>query len=309
MHQGIAVSTTRPPIGSAPIAEPFKVKRVADVEALVHWAYVDELPLARLSSAEGIWDRIEDIGHGGIDVGHGAAQRYAHFGLPHPDAHLIEAAVGKLPDLTIDWSVEGEAIVGPLASMLKFGPDRKVVDKVGWYDQDSQTGAREVRWTEDEPDRRRDVILVRTLSASMLVHKHAVMGTRPEWHADGARPLQTPARNQNGAAVVGKCYGKDRYEIGAYCPLRWSPSPLEIAVARADYLAWWRGLAMLADCLDLGAHTLTGPAVPEMPWLGPPVAPAAVHRAPARAHARLPLHPSRPSAGPPASKWRPPKRD
>jgi hypothetical protein len=78
-------------------------RREVEVEALLHWTYRDELPQREISSAEGIWDQIAQHGQrGGIDVGHGAAQQYPHFGLPHPDALAIEKVVAALPDARID---------------------------------------------------------------------------------------------------------------------------------------------------------------------------------------------------------------
>jgi hypothetical protein len=47
------------------------------------------------------------------------------------------------------------------------------------------------------------------------------------------------------------CEGRNRYSWGSYCPLRWEPSPIDIALARAEYAAWHRGLATLADTLQL----------------------------------------------------------
>ena len=90
-------------------------KKPVEIETLLRWAFVDELSKRITSSAEGIWDHIEEIGQrGGIDPGHGAAQRYPHFGLPHPDAEKIELAVSALPNLIIDWKESREALMGDL---------------------------------------------------------------------------------------------------------------------------------------------------------------------------------------------------
>jgi len=69
------------------------LKEHVDIEDLLRWAYLDELPKRQLSSAEEIWNGIAEYGQrGGIDIGQGAAQRYPHFGLPHSDALAIERA-------------------------------------------------------------------------------------------------------------------------------------------------------------------------------------------------------------------------
>jgi hypothetical protein len=48
-----------------------------DVESLLIWAFRDELSKRGLSSAEGIWDKIEqDAQRGGIDPGHGRAMLF-----------------------------------------------------------------------------------------------------------------------------------------------------------------------------------------------------------------------------------------
>jgi len=92
-----------------------------DIETLLHWAYRDELSKRQTSSAEGIWDRIlEDGQRGGIDPGHGAAQRYSHFGLPDPDAELIEKAVSSLEDLVIDWQQSFHAIAAELSGLISI---------------------------------------------------------------------------------------------------------------------------------------------------------------------------------------------
>jgi hypothetical protein len=72
-------------------------RRALDIEALLVWAYRDELSKKYTSSAEAIWGRI------GIGPAHDSdqrtatsAQRYPHFGTPHPDAIVIEDAVSNL---------------------------------------------------------------------------------------------------------------------------------------------------------------------------------------------------------------------
>jgi hypothetical protein len=55
-----------------------KQKQAHDIEFLLQWAFLHELPKRKISSAEGIWDRLSQYGSlGGInpDPGHGAAQR------------------------------------------------------------------------------------------------------------------------------------------------------------------------------------------------------------------------------------------
>lgn len=211
-------------------------KQSIEIEKLLQWAYCDELIKRTTSSAEGIWDRIEEYGQrGGIDPGHGAAQRYPHFGLPHPDAEAIERAVGALPNFVLDWTASSQAIMGYLQALLAA----------------------------------RDMLMVRTLHTAASVTRHAIMRSRPDWRQEAPLPHFIAAeRGRNRPKIVGECKGKDRYSIGSYCPLQWEPSPISIAEARADYACWYRGLTTLAETLDLEIYTVLPPIAPALPWSG-----------------------------------------
>lgn len=284
-------------------AMPKASRKAVDVEQLLQWCYREELPKKQISSAEGIWDRIHDIGtRGGVDVGDSAAQRYPHFGLPHPDAERIEKAVAKLPDHVIDWEAQGEAILGPLASALNFSgrspaaPARK--PRAGWF-------AAPGKWKSVELDRPRDVIMVRSIRTAALVTMHAAMGTRPDWCDETPQCYPVPARCGPGNQLIGERTGANYYTEGSCCPLRWEPSALEIAAARADYVAWHHGLVTLAEMLDLSDHIAQPPAAHACPWSGPTVAKTSIFRMPGNLKTRvLPLKPTRPTAGPPASQWK-----
>ena len=280
------------------------VKKAIDVETLLRWAYRDELSKRMVSSAEGIWDRIEDNGQrGGIDVGHGAAQRYPHFGLPHPDAEEIERQVSALPDGAIDWQVEAEPIMGDLLQLadprpMMTRPPARRRPTVGWHGHGGAWGASRV-------DLPREAIMVRSLRTAALVTMHAKMGTRPDWgDTNPPRPHAIKAERGPGWKVVGECRAKNLYTEGSYCPLQFSPSPLTIAEIRADYLAWWRGLNALVATLELTEHAALPPVSPEMPWLeparspSPPPSPALGPPGWPSPRSTLPLKPSRSTAGP-----------
>lgn len=270
-------------------------KRQIEVEKLLQWAYRDELSKRTTSSAEGIWDQIEEYGRGGInaDPGHGAAQRYSHFGLPHPDAEVVERAVSALQDSQINWASESEAIMGDLLGIAdtrplaaRPTPPRQTI--VGWWEGS--------RWYKSGAGMPRDVMMVRTLKVSALVTMHAKMGTRPDWYDDPPRPYQTRASRGSKPAIVGECWGKAAYSPGSHCPLTWDPSPISVAETRADYLAWWRGLAALANGLGLESFHVLSPTAPEMPWRDPePI--RAVHAGPIIRQSPLPLAPQRPKSG------------
>lgn len=269
-------------------------RKAVEIEKLLQWAYQDELSKRLTSSAEGIWDQIEEYGqHGGInpDPGHGAAQRYSHFGLPHPDANTIELAVGALADAQIDWARESEAIMGGLLGIADTRPaavrqPARRQNVVGW----KEGGA----WQKVEAGRPRDVIMVRSLKSAALVTMHAKMGTRPDWYDEPPRPYPTRAARGLRPALVGECWGKRVYSPGSYCPLTWEPSPISVAETRADYLAWWRGMAELAKGLVLKDFIALPPTAHEMPWRDPePIVVQVVHAGKSTRQSPLPLAPQR----------------
>lgn len=284
------------------------MKRQVEIETLLRWAYQDELPKRQTSSAEGIWDRLAQNGSlGGIDPdpGHGAAQRYAHFGLPHPDAETIDAAVTALEDATIDWGAEGEAIMGPMLGIADMRPKaRQRGTTIGYRDRHRD----KLGWrTEAVMPVTRDVIMVRSLRTANLVMMHAAKGTRPQLIDETSRPYpKIAAHGPPRPQLIGECRGKHHYTTGSYCPLEWRPSPIMIAQDRADYLAWHRGLQLLARSLKLGAHQALAPVAPEMPWRDPPEAKPAPRRVfpiGKRTRVPLPLKPQRPYAGPPRRQY------
>lgn len=245
-----------------------------DVELLLHWTYRDELSKRHLSAAEGIWDRVhENQQHGGIDRGHGAAQRYSHFGLPDPDAELVEKAVSALKDMVIDWDQHFDVIAGDLSGLISVNemarretPPR--TPQAGW----GAAGRRAVKAFYGEyprlvRDRPRDVLMVGGLRTSALVTMHAVKGTRPDWREEPPAPMPTPATKGPNAMIVGECKGRNLYSAGSYCPLIWSPSPLSIVSGRAEYIAWHDGLTLLAETLRLAKFIPLAPKAARMPWL------------------------------------------
>lgn len=271
------------------------LKTEMDIEKLLRWAYRDELSKRQTSAAEGIWDRIEDNGQrGGIDPGHGAAQRYAHFGLPEPDAEVIERAVGQLEDVLIDWSKSMGAIAGELAGLVSVNdlsrrpdgdPGKKT--KSGWTDK--RTG----KWREVE-NRPRDMLMVGVFRTKALVTMHAVQGTRPDWRDDP--PLPYPIRAEKGpnARIVGECRGKNLYAAGSYCPLQWDPSPVSIITARAEYAVWWEALNKLAETVELSKFVALPPRAPAAPWFGEVEdSGCIIHVPPHGPLNRLPLAPTR----------------
>ncbi len=281
-------------------SKPPRIKAEVEIQALLEWTFRTELPKRQISSAEGIWRDVA-IGAAGIGGDGGSAQRYPHHGLPHDDALLIEAAVAGLPMWMCDWSESLPDIMGDLAGLLTVNDLRREQEERGRITQSSwpakayaKAGGRA-----QATNTPRDVILVGSIDIEALVVSHARQGTRPDWCAGGPTCHSTPSRNDPSRAMItGECRGRNLYATGSCCPLSWRPSPLTIATARADYLAWWRGLVMLADTLELNEHAALPPAAPQLPWFdAEPSVSLYGQRSPPKMRT-LPLKPQRKTAGP-----------
>lgn len=268
-------------------------KRAIEIEKLLHWAYRDELSKRRCSSAEGIWDKINEIGHnGGVDVGHGAAQRYSHFGLPHPDAERIEQAVGALQDVSSEVSGRLEDIAPDLAGLITINKpptaDTKAT-KSGWFNPKGQF----VQHT----NRPRDVIMVGSIKVAALVTMHAIRESRPDWWDEEPSPKMIHA--QRGPKIEGECKGRNHYSTGSYCPLQWEPSPISVVQARAEYVAWFDGLEHLARTLLLEDFQPLPPVAPRSPWFSQPESIGRTISMPSLKQKALPLTPERPRTSAP----------
>lgn len=247
-----------------------------EIEALLIWAFRDELSKRQLSAAEGLWDHIHDDGQAGTGVDHGqsSAQRYAFIGLPDPDAILIEKAVGNLEDMAIDWRKSFDAIAADLAGLVSVGDltGRKLRPRLpkGGY---GAAGRKALKaWfgaggVEPERARHRAEPSIGALRTAALVTMHAVRGSRPDWIEESPRALAVPALKGTNAMIHGTCHGRNIYSPGSCCPLEWSPAPMSILWSRAEYVAWHHGLTVLAGSLQLEKFKATPPKALRTPWL------------------------------------------
>jgi len=244
------------------------VKRAMDVELLLRWAYQDELPKKRTSSAAGM----ENILGGMILLGTkvdisrtgGGAQRYAEAGTMHPDAAAIELAVGRLTPRFVDLATDEqrEWLMGDLAGLL---PER--------------TGA-----------------VNGAFAVSAWVTQHAVLGMRPAWELPAPKGFPRMASKGPHPIVVGSNISKNYYTEGSYCPLDWDPTGSDIAEACGYWVTWRDALVELAEVLKLEDHQALPPEVPADPWRTPerrrPVLPSLVIGP--HALKSLPIRPQRP---------------
>lgn len=315
-------------------------KEKRDIERLLQWAFVDELPKHFISSADGIWDRLTQWGSlGGVnpDVSQfagGGAQRYAQFGLPHKDAEAIGRAVMALGRIVIDWDADFDLIAHELAALvdvnglrarraksrgLKALPRRKELD-LGPSGGDSGFGSGHFgrvliervpvsdsvyRGGHFIKGRRtshgpRDMIFVASIDAVALVHMHAIKKTRPPLDHEMPRPFMP----DEGRRLVGECHGKNLYTTGSFCPLHWRPSPAGILLERADYLVWHRALTQLSSTLMLEKYQATPPDAPPAPWIDGEVFPSSFKQVSGRKGFFLPFphEAERPRAAAPTKK-------
>ncbi len=293
------------------------ISKEMEIENLLLWAFREELPKKQLSVQEMCWDSMAISGpFGPIDEGI-SVQRYAYVGEPHADARIIEKAVDALPLVVIDWEESLEAIMGDLCGLVSVNDlTRQTLEerptKSGWTD-----GRRHHENSRNPPashDLRgksaRDVLLVGSVQVAELVATHARQGTRPKWYSQPATCHPTPSRDPSKALLIGQSGGRNLYSIGSHCPISWGIkrkddkygdkliTPVMIALARADYIGWWRGLSMLAESLVLAEHVALPPTAPRLPWFNPePSAAVFGQRSPPKMPA-LPLKPLRERAGP-----------
>lgn len=239
-------------------------KRVMDIEALLRWAYLDELPKDQpdrplsLGMAGG-WDAVSAFGeHMPLTVDDGVRNR---FGLvpdfsaaagPHPDAVRVAAAVRALDDLDLaipdDWC--------PFADLGDMDGEaaRLAAEALGRITHLDAAGVRRLK-----------------TSPRRLIEMHAILGGAPDWQAEA--PVRKDVLGPNGKPVwamrrtvlVDTVDGKGKWvemEVDGYNARRGrpypeayrktylDPCPVPAAVSRAEYEVWHAALGVLAVDLD-----------------------------------------------------------
>lgn len=254
-----------------------------DIEALVRWAFVEELPKDggrerhRAPGYASAWSGILQCGelmalvdaqpnHWGVVPAGGGDD-------PHPDAIEVGRAVAALDGLDVGlpegWS--------PFADMagLGLGPegDRLLAQAAARAYERVSAPAGE------------GIGRALGLSPAELVRRCAVLGRAPDWEAEppalrsvrGERGRERWFRRVTINVAAGGTYDVeiDGYDArrrrphpDAYRRFTLDPDPLDAAIARAEYEVWHAALGWLVAALDgrLTERRATGPAAPERPW-------------------------------------------
>ncbi len=116
-------------------------------------------------------------------------------------------------------------------------------------------------------------------AAGKAVFFHALTGERPAWDVEtfvtGQATDGAWHRLGAGDAFEGEVVVDD--DGAAWCPLRVYGGPATARLRRAEYAAWWRGLAALVVALEgrLDTIELVWPLAPRCPWETAPREPPA----------------------------------
>lgn len=247
--------------------------RVMEIERLLKWAYVDELPHWKgMSGPEGFrsgWAGMESytqlltvIDYNGL----GVLPDIASIRLPHNDALIVAEAVESLEGLELclpeDWSpfddIAQEArTLGKAAAVRAL----RAVAVVG----------------EDGRERLRQPV-------KRLVVHHAIMGDAPDWeggpfavhverNAQGGpawfrRELRGVGREAREVEVDGYNHKRKRPYPSAYQRFYLEPDAYPVALARAEYELWHAALTFLAEELagKLSSIRVEPTLHPVRPW-------------------------------------------
>lgn len=235
-----------------------KTKR--DIEKLVQWAMREELPKGRAVSASS-WDLIMRFATLGVRIDSGGFRDGLGYvpGSPHEDAEKIAAAIALLDTrATFTEREEVLPLFGDLAAIAGDGVD---------------------------------AIMQSLFDPRSLVMCHAMQSTRPKWEFETPSPYPITISERNAAGayrertrVVGvdgdgevidlkphrSARARGLYDLAfaPRSPLQWGdPSPLAVAEARAEYLAWHDALTHLAKVLVLDEFEVLPPSAARVPWI------------------------------------------
>lgn len=251
------------------------------IEALLRWAYCEELPKAETATVEigtavmgSSWDAVaqqgvllcETVSDGRINS-YGVVPVLAWYGQePHEDAFAVHRAVGELASLDLDVP-EGWA---PLAGLGLSEEEQDEALRRAMPRLASQNDAGVWRLCGKPAE---------------LLRRHAILGGAPHWEAEAptarfvtvqGKPAwfrkvsQTIRGKVHWIEVDGYNKRSGRPYADAYRKTVLDPDPAQAAIDRAEYEVWHASLAYLAEVLSepglLSAHRVLPPAAPARPW-------------------------------------------
>jgi len=251
-------------------------KRV-EIEALLRWAYRDELPKDRRRADCGAnfvsgWSAVSDFGQylALIDAPvneWGVLPACGVEAEPHPDAQILARAVCELDEFSLSlpegWSPFGD--FGDLG-VLGDAAISKTVDRLTYV----APGLRMLR-----------------TPPSFLLRKFAILGGCPVWQAEKPEVKFICGANGKPRWFVRRmvtCDASDEpFEIeadgwsnsqrrpvhGAYRKEFLDPDPVDVGVARGEYEIWRASLDILVEGLSacgMSAHVATASARAIRPW-------------------------------------------
>lgn len=246
-------------------------RRVWDIEEALHWVVNDELPkLREETGGDSVSAYIHPMWRQGafmsrIDCWNKPPGYPSAMGDPDPDALAIAAAVR---DLNVDRLVLHDTLItyglsGEYNSALLL--------------ERARANARDsiIAWAalKKRPPLDETIHLERVLSST---GQPTVWRMEERTHVDEAGVEVTTTHE-----VPTKLIRGGTYPNGAYCLYRQSPTPAEIAFARAEYAVWWIGMQYLARQLEaatvldknrkpvrlLQGVSLRTPRAPQYPWI------------------------------------------
>lgn len=279
--------------------------RAIDIEALVRWAYRDELPKAASVAGEGLafgfrsgWGGVERYGEllavvqePDIRNRYGLVPDFTATGEPHPDAVAVHEAVEALATLEFvqpegwnplsdmgDLGIDGPAAVARGLARLLVVEDARGADVA--LSRDLRSAA-----VKDGVARGQRLVLRR--SPARLVIRQAILGGCPPWEAEAPERCVVmeygkPKWFRRVVQVSDGAFGPASHEMevdgfdakrrrpfpDAYQRFILDPDPADAVHARAEYEIWIAALGVLVEDLagQLHAHAPTPPTRATRPW-------------------------------------------
>jgi hypothetical protein len=266
-------------------ALPVKKTRI-DIEALLKWTYLQELPkrpkMNGPNDIDSAWRKVTQWGDefsmaGPADNAFGVVPDFQASSLPHPDAFVVHEAVEALEFLQLGFPDDWDPIedLGDLGALGKAS----VVQAIGALTTVDELGRRILRQ-----------------SPRRLVFRHAILGGCPDWHAekpDAKFLLANGMTKWFRRKLVWVGDEKGNEELGqwleievdgfdsrarrpyddAYPKQYLDPDPVDSVIGRAEYEIWRSALCFVVEELSgqMSDYEAVMTVRPERPWGEPPM--------------------------------------